>query len=194
MKLGLLAFFCFVFLMAPAAPAQIGLYINPVGIHVTNSTADTGPFAFLGNGTTSRTFWGANFGGFTDFHHGKSVDVGMDIRDSFVGANNAHLNSFLIGMRVAAKPGEKAAFRPYLQLSGGAGSSKSPYSTIHVTRAEYGVFGGVDYAVNRIVDVRAVEVGYGSVSTVSSQTVGGGATVPAARLLSVSAGLVFRIR
>ncbi len=194
MKLGLLVFFCLIFLMVPAAPAQIGLYINPVGIHVTNSTPDTGPFAFLGDGATSRTFWGANFGGYGDFFHGKSVDAGVDIRDSFAGANNARLNSFLIGMRVVAKPIEKVALRPYLQISGGAGSSKSPYSTIHVTRAQYGVFGGVDYPVNRIVDVRAVEVGYGSVSTVSSQTVGGGATVPAARLISVSAGLVFRIR
>ena len=194
MRLGL-AFFCLLLLLVPASRAQIGLYINPIATHVTNSVADTGPFAFLGDGVTSRTFWGASFGGYAGVHRSKSADTEIDIRDSYVGANNAHLNSFLLGLRVVMKPGE-SALRPFLQLSGGAGTSKSPYSTVHVTRGQYAAFGGVDYPVNRILDVRAVEVGYGSVSTVSSQTVGGGAgaSVPAARLVSVSAGLVFRIR
>jgi hypothetical protein len=195
MKLGLLAFFCLILLLVPASHAQIGFYINPIATHVTNSVADTGPFAFLGDGVTARTFWGATFGGFTDFSHGRSVDIGVDVRDSYVGANNAHLNSFLLGVRFVGKPGE-TPLRPYLQIDGGAGSSKSPYSTVHILRGQYGVFGGVDCPLNRVVSFRAVEVGYGSVSTVSSETVGGGSgiSVPAARLVSVTSGLVFRIR
>ncbi len=43
-------------------------------------------------------------------------------------ANNARLNSFMVGGRVAAKPlAEK--FKPYAQLSVGVGSSKAPHST-----------------------------------------------------------------
>lgn len=193
MKLGFLATCLALALLTHTAGAQIGVYINPVANHISNSTADTGPFAFLGDNVTSRWFWGANIGGFDDFYHGKSIDAGIDVRDSIVVANNAHLNSFLIGVRVVGKnlyPG----LRPYLQLSGGAGFSKSPYSTVHVTRGQYGVFGGADYKINRFVDFRAVELGYGSVSTVSSDTVGGSSSVPSARMFTISTGLVFRIR
>jgi len=104
---------------------DVGLYVNPVGIHITNSQADTGPFAFLGANTTARTFYGANIGGYINFYHAPRFDAGIDIRDSIVSANNAHLNSFLVGGRVIAKPiAEK--FKPYLQLSVGVGSSKPP--------------------------------------------------------------------
>jgi hypothetical protein len=193
MKLRFLAlFFAFAFATL-TSHAQIGLYVNPAITHISNSTPDTGPFAFLGDGSTSRTFWGANFGGYTDFFHGKSVDAGIDVRDSIVVANNAHLNSFLIGGRVVAK-NISPSWRPYLQLSGGVGSSKSPYSTLHISRGQWGVYGGVDYKLSRHVDVRAVEVGYGTVSTISSDTVGGSSSIPVAHLLNVTAGLVFRIR
>ena len=192
-KLRFVVSFCVLFLMAFTAHAQIGLYVNPIATHITNSTADTGPFAFLGEGSTSRTFWGASFGGYDDFFHGKSVNLGIDIRDEFQGANNAHINSFMLGMRVSPKPIQKA-FRPYLQLSGGAGTTKAPHSSVHVTRGQWAVMGGLDYSLNRIIDVRMFEVGYGTLTTISTQTVGGGATIPAASLLSVSAGLVFRIR
>lgn len=60
MRLGL-AFFCLLLLLVPASHAQIGLYVNPIATHVTNSVADTGPFAFPGDGVTSRTFLGREF-------------------------------------------------------------------------------------------------------------------------------------
>lgn len=178
-------------LMTMAAHAQIGLYVNPAFTHVSNSQLDSGPFAFLGDNTTSRMFYGANIGGYDDFFHAKKVNVGVDIRDSIVKGNNASLNSFLIGVRVSGK-GTKTPFKPYAQLSGGVGSSKPPHSSAHLNRAGYAVFGGLDYAFAKHVDFRMVEVGYGSVGTVSSANFGGEIPQSSSRLLTISTGLVFR--
>src|SRR5271154_4560271 len=125
---------------------DVGLYVNPAGIHITNSQADTGTFAFLGNNATSRMFWGATFGGYVNFYHAPRFDAGIDIRDTIVTGNNANLNSFLVSARVLPKPIAEV-FKPYLQLSVGVGSSKPPTSPIHLSRAEYGIFGGLDYTL-----------------------------------------------
>ena len=81
-------------------PTDVGLYVNPVGIHITNSKADSGTFAFLGDNTTARTFYGASIGGYVNFYHAPRFDAGIDVRDTIVSSNNAHLNSFLVGARV----------------------------------------------------------------------------------------------
>jgi hypothetical protein len=171
---------------------DVGLYVNPIGIHITNSQADTGTFAFLGDNTTARTFYGAAIGGYVNFYHHPKFDAGIDIRDSIVTANNAKLNSFLVGARVIAKPIAES-FKPYLQVSVGLGSSKPPTSPIHLNRIQYGIFGGLDYTLAKHVDFRAFELGYGGVSTVNSGNFGGTVTFPSSRLFSVSTGLVFRI-
>ena len=172
-------------------PGDVGLYVNPVTIHITNSQPDTGVFAFLGDNTTERWFWGANIGGYVNFFHDPKFDVGIDVRDSIVSGNNATLNSFLVGGRIIAKPiAEK--YKPYLQLSVGVGSSKAPHSTVHLSRFEYGIYGGIDYTLSKHVDFRAFELGYGSVSTISSANFGGTVPIPNSRLFSVSSGLVFR--
>jgi hypothetical protein len=171
---------------------DVGLYVNPVAIHITNSQADTGTFAFLGDNTTARWFWGANIGGYVNFFHDQKFDAGLDIRDSIVTANNAHLNSFMVGGRIIAKPIAES-FKPYLQLSIGVGSSKPPTSPIHLNRLQYGIYGGLDYTLAKHVDFRAFELGYGSVSTVNSGDFGGTVTFPSSRLFTVSSGLVFRI-
>jgi hypothetical protein len=46
----------------------------------------------------------------------------------------------------------------------------------------------------RHVDLRAIEIGYGSLTTVSSATVGAGGNVaiPSSTLINFSSGLVFR--
>jgi hypothetical protein len=171
---------------------DVGLFVNPVGVHITNSKADTGPFAFLGDNTTARWFWGANIGGYVNFYHHPKYDAGIDIRDSIVSGNNANLNSFMVGGRIIAKPiAEK--FKPYLQVSVGVGSSKPPHSTVHLSRFEYGIFGGLDYTLSKHVDFRAFELGYGSVSTISSGNFNGSTSFPYSRLFSVSSGLVFRV-
>jgi hypothetical protein len=171
---------------------DVGLYVNPVGIHITNSQADSGTFAFLGDNTTARWFTGANIGGYINFFHNPKYDAGIDIRDSIVSANNAKLNSFLVGARVISKPiAEK--FKPYLQLSVGVGSSKPPTSPIKLNRFQYGIFGGLDYTLAKHVDFRAFELGYGAVSTINSGNFGGTVSFPNSRLFSVSSGLVFRV-
>jgi hypothetical protein len=171
---------------------DVGLYVNPIGIGIRNSMADTGTFAFLGNNTTSRTFYGAAIGGYVNFFHAQKYDAGVDIRDVLVSANNARLNSFLVGGRIAVKPlAEK--FKPYVQLSVGVGSSKAPHSTVHVSKFEYGIYGGLDYTLAKHVDFRAVELGYGSVSTINTGNFNGPTTFPSSSLFSVSTGLVFRV-
>ncbi len=173
-------------------PGDVGLYVNPVGIHITNSQPDFGPFAFLGDNTTSRMFWGADFGGYVNFFHAQGFDAGIDIRDAIVTGNNARLNSFLVGGRVVAKPLAES-FKPYLQLSIGAGSSKAPTSPVKITRFQYGLYGGLDYTLSKHVDFRAFEIGYGSASTINSGNFNGTVSFPASRLLSISWGLVFRV-
>jgi hypothetical protein len=173
-------------------PTDVGLYVNPIGIGIRNSQADVGPFAFLGDNTTKRTFYGVDLGGYVNFFHAQKYDAGMDIRDVIVSGNGAHLNSFLVGGRIAAKPlAEK--FKPYVQVSVGVGSSKAPHSTIHLNRFQIGVSGGLDYTLSKHVDFRAFELGYGSVSTINSGNFNGTNSFPNSTLFSVSAGLVFRV-
>jgi len=47
--------------------------------------------------------------------------------------------------------------------------------------------------LNRHIDWRVIEVGYGSVTTISSYLYSGPVVVPAAQLLNFSTGFVFRI-
>jgi hypothetical protein len=176
-----------------AAHAQVGLYLNPIAIRVSNSKADTGPFAFLGENSTSKMFYGVNFGGYYDFYQQGKTEVGLDVRDSIVHGNSASLNSFLVGIRVATKPFSRP-LKPYLQASVGIGTSRPPTTTVRTNRAEFGVYGGVDYELNRHVDYRIAEVGFNSLTTASSTTIGGIGDIPASRLISFSTGLVFRFR
>ena len=191
MKLRLLVPCLTLALMTIAARAQIGLYVNPVGIHVSNSTPDTGTFAFLGDGVTSRTFYGVNIGGYDDFYHTPKLDAGVDVRDSYTKGNNASLNSFLVGARVAGKL-TQYSFRPYLQLSVGVGSTKPPTSTVRISRATYDILGGVDLPIAKHLDFRIFELGYGGLSTISSANFNGTTSIPSSKLFSVSTGLVIR--
>jgi hypothetical protein len=177
---------------AGVGSTDVGLYVNPVGIRITNSQADTGSFAFLGDNATARIFWGATFGGYVNFFHHPKFDAGIDLRDTIVKANNAGLNSFLVSARILPKPIAEV-FKPYLQVSVGVGSSKPPTSPIHLNRAQYGVFAGLDYTLAKHVDFRAFELGYGAVTTINSGDFGGTTSFPSSRLLSISSGLVFRV-
>jgi hypothetical protein len=175
-----------------AAQAQVGLYLNPVVSRISNSTADTGPFAFLGSGDKSQIFGGVDFGGYYEFAHYNKADVSVDARDAIQHGNNASINSFLVGLRLAAKP---MAFnlKPYGQFSVGLGRTKSPLSPIHIDKLQYGIYAGLDRPINKHVYWRIVEISYGSVTTVSSDDFGG-APIPAATILGFSTGLVFRIK
>jgi hypothetical protein len=193
MKLRSIAAVAVLALTALAARAQVGLYLNPVAIRVSNSNADHGSFAFLGDNSTSQVFYGYGFGGYYDFLHAGPLSAGFDVRESDLHANNAMLRSFLVGARVSAKPFRRP-FKPYAQISVGVSTTKAPASTIHVSKFDYVLYGGVDYTLQKHIDWRVLEVGYGSLTTVSSADVGGGNTfyIPASNQVSFSSGLVFR--
>jgi hypothetical protein len=195
MKLRYFAAVVLILAATVAAHAQTdgntGLYLNPIAIRVSNSVADTGPYAFLGQNSKSQVFYGYNLGGFYDFYHSGSLAAGFTMRFSDLHANNAMLKNFLVGVRVSGKPFTRP-IKPYIEATIGDGSSKAPNSTVHVGKVDYAVFGGVDYPLGRHVDLRAFELGYGSLITVSSETVGGTAAIPSSTLLHFSSGLVFR--
>jgi hypothetical protein len=172
------------------AQAQIGLYLNPVATRISVSQADTGPFAFLGDNTTSRFFGGVAMGGYYDFVHRPGLDFGADIRDTLVHGNNASLNTFMVAARVTRPM--KYRLRPYVQLGIGAGSSKAEHTDVRTLKAEWGVFVGADYALNKHVDFRAIELGYGSVTPASSAIYNPQLPLPTATLINISSGFVFR--
>lgn len=193
MKLWFLAPALALALTTVASQAQVGLYLNPVVSRVSNSTVDHGVFAFLGDGATSQIFGGVDFGGYYEFAHYAKSDVSIDVRDAIQHGNTASLNSFLVGLRLAAKP-LAYNLKPYGQLSVGSGRTKSPLSPVHISKFQYGIFAGVDKPVNKHVDWRIVEVSYGSVTTVSSSIFGGTTPIPAASVLGFSTGFVFRFK
>lgn len=195
MKLRYLATVVLLALTTVAAHAQagVGLYFNPVAIRASNSVVDPSSYAFLGRNSTSQVFYGYNIGGFWDFYHAGKICVGMDMRYSDLHANNGLLRDFLVGVRFSGQP-FKRPFKPYAMVSFGDGTTKAPHSTAHVSKLDYGIFGGVDYSLGKHVDFRAAEIGYGALTTVSSGTVGGGRNTffPADKLITFSSGLVFR--
>ena len=193
MKLRYLATVVALALTPVALHAQVGLYFNPIAIRVSNSSPDAGPYAFLGQNYTSQVFYGFDLGGYYDFFHAGPIAAGIDVRESDLHANNAMLRSFLVGARVSAKPFTRP-FKPYAQISVGVSTTKAPGSVVHISKFDYALYGGVDYTLQKHIDFRMVEIGYGSLTTVSSADVGGGATlyVPASNQISFSSGLVFR--
>src|ERR1019366_2265470 len=132
-----------------AAHAQVGLYLNPVAIRVSNSTPDVGPYAFLGQRSTSQVFYGFDLGGYYDFFHAPGgLTAGLDIRESDLHANNAVLKSFLVGARVSGKPFARP-IKPYAQISIGVGTTKAPSSSIHANKFDYSIYGGADYTLQK---------------------------------------------
>ncbi|HEV2578365.1 MAG TPA: hypothetical protein VGU25_14270 [Acidobacteriaceae bacterium] len=178
--------------VAASARAQVGVYINPVVEHIGNSTADTGPFAFFGDGQRSGIFGGLDFGAYYDVTHGPGMKFGVDARDTIVHRNNASLNVFSLAARIESRP-TAFGFRPYAELSAGAAVSKAPVSLVHTLQGQYALYGGIDYPLNRHVDFRVIEVGIGSVTTTNSYiNAGQKPAIGASGLVHISSGLVFR--
>ena len=175
------------------AGAQGALYLNPMVTRVSNSTMDTGPFSFLGTSSTSQLFGGLVVGGYLEVYQAPKFVVSLDLRDAIEAGNNASLNSFLFGVRVAGRP-ERSAFKPYAQASVGDGRTRAPHTSIVTNQFVYDVAAGVDRTLSKHVDWRIAEVGYGSVSTINSSMFSSSTpSTPASHLLNFSAGLVFRI-
>jgi len=202
MKLRYLATVVFLVMTTVAAHAQsdstqsdnkVGLYFNPLATRVSNSVQDSGPFNYFSAGSTSQVMYGFDLGGYYEFLHSGKLDAGLDLRDSDMHTNNALLKNFLLGAHVSGHPFTRP-FKPYLLATVGYGTTKSPQSTVHITKPYFGIFAGVDYTLQRHVDYRVVEIGYGSLVTSSSATIGGGGNIaiPSSRLISFSTGFVFR--
>ena len=184
-------------LVAVAAHAQtqgnVGLYLNPVAVRISNSVVDNSSFSFLGKNSTSQVFYGFDMGGYYDFFHAGKLAAGMDLRFSDQHAANAGIREYMFGLRVSGSPFSRP-IKPYIEAAFGEGSTKPQAGTVRVGKPTYGVYGGVDYTLARHIDLRAIEIGYGSLTTVSSATVGSGGNVaiPSSKLLSFSSGFVFR--
>src|SRR5580693_2179909 len=112
MKLRFIAAIVVFSLTSIAAHAQAGIYVNPIASYISNSVADTGPFAFLGEGSKSNVFWGVSMGGYYNFYRQGNLQAGIDVRDTLQHANNAMANNFLVAARVQGEP-FKMPFKPY---------------------------------------------------------------------------------
>lgn len=188
-------------LAQPEAPSQsqyqtehkVAIYFNPVFSHISND-ADTGVFAFLGSGVTSRMFYGFDIGAYDDFLHSSSHVIGADLRGSFLRGNGAHLNSFLVGPRVVFKPQSK--LKPYVEGLIGVARSRAATNPRGFSAFQYEVLGGADYSFSPHVDFRMIEVGYSSAQTIGSGvfTGNGGNNILTSRMINFSTGLVFRFK
>lgn len=192
MKLRFLAAIAGFAMATGVAQAQIGIYATPIFSNISNSTPDPGVFAFLGANTTSRFFAGFGLGAYDDFFHSGHVEAGLDLRGNILRGNGAQLNSLLFGGRVAYKLPQQPSIKPYFQVGIGVGSSKAATNPVHISKLEYNVAGGVDYSFASHVDFRVIEIGYGSVQTISTAAIDQVGPVSNSRLLTFSTGLVFR--
>lgn len=188
MKWGRLLPACVLGIAAVSAHAQVDAYFNPIVTRVSNSQADNGTFAYLGPGNTSGLRGGVAIGASYMFSHGAKSAFGLDLRDEWQRGSNSLLNDFLIGVRAQAKVTDR--LKPYVQLSGGVGTTRAPFTAVRTSKGLFKVYGGVDYAVNHRLDFRVVEIGYGSLTTANSSLYNAGLNYSASTLISFSSGLV----
>jgi hypothetical protein len=189
MKVSFLAAVLGLSLAAGASQAQISVYFTGGGARVSNSVADSGPFAFLGQNQKSQIFGGVTLGGQYDFYHAEKFDAGADVRYVIEHGNSAELNSFLVGPRITHHFNR---WSPYAEIAVGEVRTRSPLSPVHLNRLEADVFVGADYRLGKHVDARVLEIGYGEGTTISSSNYSGGTvSIPAARLLRFTSGFVF---
>lgn len=178
--------------LAATARAQTGLYLNPIAMRISNSTADNGLFAFLGQNSTSHMFYGESFGAYYDFKTPYPFRAGVDVRDAILHGGSAAINSFQVGVRLSGHPFHNAGWKPYIEPYVGAGTTRAPSVTIRVTKPEFGALAGIDYQTHHHIDFRAIEIGYSKLITASSETIGGSDVIPTSTLYTVSTGFVIR--
>jgi hypothetical protein len=193
MKLRLLAAVVGLVVATGAAQAQVGLYLTPTASRVSTSTADSGPFSFLGATNTSGYFRGIGAGVYYDLPHTNALAAGIDLRGSILRDNGAQLNSFQAGIRVAYKP-SGARLKPYVEVMGGVGSTKSPTNPLYYSKPIYGGALGADYALGKLVDFRVLEIGFSSLQTIGTGAFGGTTSAPTDSMINFSTGFVFHFR
>ncbi len=188
MKWGKILPACLLGIAAAGAHAQYAAYFNPIVTRVSNSQVDTGTFAYLGQGNTSALRGGVAIGASYLFAEGSHAAFGLDLRDEWQRGSNALLNDFLIGVRAQAKVGDR--LKPYVQVSGGAGTTRAPFTAVRTSKGLVKVYGGLDYTLNHRLDFRVVEIGYGPLTTANTSLYNSTSSYPASTLISFSSGLV----
>ena len=140
-------------------------------------------------------FYGVQFGGFYDVPQvSKDFEIGIDLREANLHANNALLNEFLFGARLGLYPANAPRrLHPYLEPAFGIGTTRAPQTSIKVNKPTYGIFVGADYQFSHNVGWRVAEIGYGSLTTASGGTIGASESIPSASLLTITTGLTFRL-
>jgi hypothetical protein len=192
MKFRLLAAVVGIAMLTGAAQAQVGIYVSPLFSHISNSTVDNGVFSFLGSNTTSRLFKGVGMGVYDNLYHSPKIEAGPDVRLNILRGDGAQLTSFLVGGHVSYKT-KNPAIKPYGLLGIGVGNSKAATNSLHISKFEYNIAGGVDYSFSSHVDWRVIEIGYGSVEAISTGLVSATGNTSSSRMINFSTGLVFRI-
>ncbi len=127
---------------------------------------------------------GITVGGTVNFINFHVVTVGIDARDTAAGGANFWLG----GLQIKAKP-PVLPIKPYFRLSVGEAHLHVPQTTsssipnpVSVDYYLYNAALGVDYRLNRFLDIRAIEIGDG-------RTLGGGASNPTS-FLTINTGIV----
>ena len=123
----------------------------------------------------------------------KSVEVGVDLRDVVVHGNNALLNTFLVGPRIAPLLASRPRLHPYVEPFIGVGTSRAPETTVKVNKPQYGVLVGADYDLSKRVGFRVIEVGYSGLTTAGSGTIGASGSQSSSQILTISTGLTLRL-
>ncbi|HUZ97532.1 MAG TPA: hypothetical protein VMU57_21720 [Edaphobacter sp.] len=181
MKLRHLAVLFFIALSSAAARAQVAIYGTFDATHLSDNSNHQATW-----------FYGPSIGAYYDFVHLGPLAAGVDLRGNFLFGSHEKYRSGLVGLRLSAKP-PILPIKPYAQFSIGAGGAKADGTanfpdTNYSTKFQYEVLGGVDLTVLPRIDLRVAEVGYGRMSGVN-----GGTNAPASSLVTVGAGLVFRL-
>ena len=172
------------------AHAQAAVYFNPIVTRVSNSQPDNGNFSYLGQNSTSALRGGVSIGASYMFTHGARTGFGLDVRDEWQRGSNSLLNDFLIGVRAQTHVTER--LKPYVQLSGGVGSTRAPFTQVKTNKGAFKIYGGLDYTLNKRLDFRVVEIGYGKLTTASSAQYNSTLSYPSSTVVSFSSGLVVR--
>ena len=180
--------------LAPAAQAQAGVY----GVFTATriGSLQSSPFATITNATggTKPTVdvSGGTFGGYYDFKTVGPVRLGADLRGNIESSTRgagvdsvgtgSHLYSVLGGVRGAFHT-RYSFLEPYVQVSGGLGRSDygldrqvngtaPPQNGAYVLQNsfEYHGFAGVDVHLASFLDFRVVELGYGGLAALGTNS------------------------
>lgn len=133
-------------LFCAAASAQVGIYAGFTGGQISSG---------------SSTVYGPLFGAY--WQKGYILNLGADVRGSFLTHNGTTFNSGVIGPRVAVKPA-LLPFRPYAEALVGI-ASISGNNTPRSRHLNYQLIAGIDTTILPRVDWRIVEFDYSAMTS-----------------------------